>query len=267
MNIGFGMVKKYFAERGFGFVTYIFANDYNNEVFFHIKNVKRTHPDLATRLINNDFMEKIWFWYEIEETQKGKQVRFTIDPMTIAKEYAGILPLLINKIEQIWENIDLIAPEWLNQVTIDLAGSSRTNELRVEREMLQLERREENEKKRMEAEALQKLEDAKWQKSMQEQIAQHEIEDKEFRQLVEEMAPLGFTHSNQVSSYIMRNRLGDKYKNISGVLTIEKDGNTWNFNGGFPPKIYAKLCSELDLGNQGTFAQVVGFTSFNELRK
>ena len=104
---------------------------------------------------------------------------------------------------------------------------------------------------------------------MEQQIAQFnarkEVEEKEFQQLVDEMNSLNFTNSSQVSNYIIRNQLGNKYKHISGVLEMSKDGNTWNFNGGFPPKIYARLCSELNLTNQGTNARPGKFTSFNDL--
>ena len=92
-----------------------------------------------------------------------------------------------------------------------------------------------------------------------------EIESNEFQQLIAEMTPLGFTNSSQVSSYIMRNKLGLKYKHISGVVTMKKDGSTWDFKGGFPPKIYAEICSALDLDNNGSYAKVVSFNSFNEL--
>jgi len=63
----------------------------------------------------------------------------------------------------------------------------------------------------------------------------------------------------------MRNKLGLKYKHISGVVTMKKDGSTWDFKGGFPPDIYADICSALDLDNNGSYAKVVSFNSFNEL--
>jgi hypothetical protein len=96
-------------------------------------------------------------------------------------------------------------------------------------------------------------------------VLRDEIESNEFQQLIAEMTPLGFTNSSQVSSYIMRNKLGLKYKHISGVVTMKKDGSTWDFKGGFPPEIYADICSALDLDNNGSYAKVVSFNSFNEL--
>ena len=72
--------------------------------------------------------------------------------------------------------------------------------------------------------------------------------------------------SAQVSNYIIRNRLGDKYQNISGVLEMQNSNSSWKFNGGFPPKIYAMLCERLNLGNKGTDSKVSGFTSFKDLK-
>jgi hypothetical protein len=65
----------------------------------------------------------------------------------------------------------------------------------------------------------------------------------------------------------MRNQLGYKYKNISGIVQMEKDGNIWDFRGGFPPNIYAKICSKLNLKNEGSHARVVNFNSFEKLGK
>lgn len=90
-------------------------------------------------------------------------------------------------------------------------------------------------------------------------------EEDEFRQLVAEMSAHGFTHSRQVSAYIVRNRLGYKYRHISGILKMEMDGNVWSFKGGFPPKIYARLCEELQLGNNGSRAIAREFTPYNDI--
>lgn len=105
----------------------------------------------------------------------------------------------------------------------------------------------------------------KTQKLIEEQKAQEGVEEKEFEQLVTEMKQLGLTHSSQVSNYIVRNQLGYKYKNISGVLEMVLNGTTWKFKGGFPPRIYARLCQELDLDNEGTRAKPGKFESFKEL--
>ena len=162
-------------------------------------------------------------------------------------------------------NIDLQIPEWLVQISIDLIGVDQTNKMKIERDGLELKRNEANEKKRKEEESLQKIENAKLDRLEKEEREQQEIESYEFEQLIEEITPLGFTHSSQVSSYIMRTKLGYKYKNISGIIEMELEGRTWQFKGGFPPKIYAQICSELGLGNKGSYARVVGFNSFKKL--
>jgi len=97
---------------------------------------------------------------------------------------------------------------------------------------------------------------------IESQKSQQEINDDEFKQLVAEMTPFGFTNAREVSSYIIKNKLGNKYKNISGVVRMSKDEHEFNFNGGFPPDIYARVCSELNLNDEGSNAKVIGFTSF-----
>jgi hypothetical protein len=94
-----------------------------------------------------------------------------------------------------------------------------------------------------------------------------ERENAEFEQLVGEMRPLGFTRSKEVSTYIINNRLGYKYKTISGVLEMELNGTKWKFEGGFPPRIFARLCLELGLEGQGTEARPGKFESFDSLNK
>lgn len=90
-------------------------------------------------------------------------------------------------------------------------------------------------------------------------------EAEEFHQLLVEMRPLGFKRSKQLSKYIVDNKLGLKYKNISGILRMEYEGETWDFRGGFPPGIYRIICKELELGNQGTKARPVKFTPFKDI--
>jgi hypothetical protein len=90
-------------------------------------------------------------------------------------------------------------------------------------------------------------------------------EEREFSKLVTEISSRRFTNSAQVSKYIMENRLGYKYKNISGIVTMRQGGRKWDFKGGFPSHIYARLCDELDLSNNGSKAEVVGFRSFRSV--
>ena len=319
MNTDFGIVKRYFTDRGFGFVTHTFLSGQQEEVFFHIKNIKRAHPELAERLDSDELSETVHFWYETEVTNKGEQVRAIIKPESIHDRIADNLPDFVGKVVSMWMNLGAAVPSWLHDVTIDLVGIDQTSELRLKRAALEEDRRKADEQERKERNAARKIEEAKRQRLIDEQNAlrktqeedrrkadeqerkerdaarkkeevkrqrlideqnalrkaqeeveekefeQLVVEEKEFEQLVSEMAPLGFTESAQVSAYIVRNKLGYKYKNISGILEMELNGNTWNFKGGFPPRIYARLCQELGLGNRETQAKPGKFESFKEL--
>ena len=76
------------------------------------------------------------------------------------------------------------------------------------------------------------------------------------------MRPLNFTHSKQLSAYIVKHQLGYRYPNISGIVRMEEAGTEWDFHGGFPPDIYKVICMELNLDNQRTSARPVSFTPF-----
>ena len=304
MNIDFGVVQKYFSDRGFGFVTHTFLSGHQSEVFFHIKNVKRTHPDLAKELDNE---EPIYFWYKTEKTSKGEQVCSVLQSDVIQNMVTEDLPDFVDKIEDIWNDIDSTVPVWLHDITVDLVGVDRASELSLARDT------EEREKK--EAEALQKTKEAMRLKLIEEQKIQNEVakkefeqrvaeiepyskqeceqliaeleftysgqeyepfvakiesdnelvKEKEFKQLVAEMRPLRFTKSKEVSRYIVGKKLGYKYKNISGILEMTLNTESWDFEGGFPKDIYAKLCVELRVIGQGTNVQPGKFTPFKDL--
>ena len=91
------------------------------------------------------------------------------------------------------------------------------------------------------------------------------IESEELLKLITDMKAMNFSSSGDLSNYIKRNKLGHKYPNISGIVTMTSGRDTWNFEGGFPSKIYAIVCKELQLKGKGTFAQVVGFKPYKDL--
>lgn len=262
MNVDFGIVKKYFPEKGFGFVSRTFLGGYQTEVFFHIRNIKKSSFDLAEKLNNSDSIDTICFWYETEDTTKGEQVRNVVNSKVIQSTEFDNLSTVLNKVEEIWNDVDFSVSSWLRQATVDLVGDEQAQEIYLERIALE---KEHNEKKQKEQEALRKIEEEKYRKIIEKRKIQEEIEKNEFDQLVEEMKPLGLTHSKQVSRYITDNHLGSKYKNISGILKMEQEGTTWQYEGGFPTKIYAMLCAELGLSNQGSRARAVSFTPFKDL--
>lgn len=84
--------------------------------------------------------------------------------------------------------------------------------------------------------------------------------DVEFENLVNECRPHHFKRSGDVSRYIVNNKLGEKYKNISGYIYME-DGGV--IEGGIDPYYYRKLCYELDLGGPITDNKVVDFKPFS----
>lgn len=98
-----------------------------------------------------------------------------------------------------------------------------------------------------------------------EGVRRDQLEDAELKALVEEVLTKGLTESRQVSNYIMADQLGKKYRHISGILELERGEGAWQYHGGFPPHIYARLCDALGLGQKPSDARVAGFKSFSDL--
>lgn len=261
-KLDFGVVDT-FTDRGFGFINHTFYKYSSKNVFFHITTLKKVYPELVEKLNDSDSIKSVYFWYEFEESEDGKRVVNILEAKNIHKKYKDRLPKLIQVVEEIWKDMNFKTSDWLNKISIDLMGEDSTNKLirkrkeeenKIEIKKLALAIEKENNNKKL------AIQNEKYK-------LQIEIEDKEFKQLVEEMIPLNFTKSYQVSAYIMEKELGKKYKNISGIVTMEQEGRQWDFKGGFPPNIYAQLCSKLNLGNNGSYARVTGFKSFNTLKK
>lgn len=87
---------------------------------------------------------------------------------------------------------------------------------------------------------------------------------KEIEELVDYFRSMNFRNSSDLSNYIMKHKLGDKFKNISGYVDFENDGEVWTLDGGFSPKYYAEICEKLGLDNKHTRAHVIGFESFKD---
>ncbi len=102
-------------------------------------------------------------------------------------------------------------------------------------------------------------------KTLQFKHGLSETDAKELYNLINEIASKNFEYSKSLARYITVNKLGNKYPNISGRVDMEKNGNEWSFDGGFPTKIYAIVCSELGLKSQDSGAHVVGFTPHKDL--
>ncbi|MEB3190406.1 MAG: hypothetical protein VKL42_08705 [Snowella sp.] len=97
------------------------------------------------------------------------------------------------------------------------------------------------------------------------QLQLTETEARELYHLLEEMRSLNFTHSIQVSDYIVDHKLGYKYPNISGIVRM-KDGNAeWDLEGGFPQEIYKIICRELNLSDKRSRARPIGYKPFQQI--
>jgi cold shock CspA family protein len=260
MNIEFGNITSYNPDRGFGFISRTFLNP-NQKIFFHIKKIKRRYPQLAQKLDSGEPFKAISCWYEVETTQKGEQMsRLWLNVESIPQSYSPELSGLIQHVETIWKNISSPKPSWLDMVTSELIGVERKNELGIEREKLKTQLRNAEEERRKQAEHQQN----KGIELLRKKYKLTQDQGDELYQLLTQMRPLQFTHSKRLSAYIVRHKLGHKYKKISGVLRMELDGEEWDFHGGFPPEIYKIICMELGLESQNTLARPRNFTSFEE---
>lgn len=273
MNLAFGVVEKFISDRGFGFVTNELPGGKGESYFFHIKSVKKARPDLIAGL---ECGAETWFWFSLEESPKGKQaVPLDQRQWNARKQEAECM---VEQIEQIWARAGAL-PSWLDQVTSELLGTDRAMHLTQERALSEAARKRiaEEQRKLQEAERLERV--AKLEADRAKRLAEEEAqraqkadeeaeEEKEFTALVAEIEALGFTSSAQLSNYIRRNQLGYRYKKISGLLTMESEGRQWNFEGGFPPKIYARLCGEFGFNKtRDPRSTPVGFVSFEEQKK
>ena len=95
----------------------------------------------------------------------------------------------------------------------------------------------------------------------------NDVHATELYSLISDLSSKGFTHSGSLSNYIKENRLGDDYPNISGIVKMKRDEDTWDFEGGFPSNIYRIVCIELNLQNKKSGAISTGFTSYKNLNK
>lgn len=141
MDIDFGIVKKFFPDKGFGFVTHTFLSGNQPQVFFHIRNIRKSNFDLAEKLNNSESIDAICFWYETEQTAKGDQVRNIVKSEAIEKIEFDNLSTVFKKVEDIWNDLDSAIPFWLRQVTVDLVGDEQTQEIYLQRVSLEEERK------------------------------------------------------------------------------------------------------------------------------
>ncbi|MBD1578035.1 hypothetical protein HC723_16760 [Vibrio sp. S11_S32] len=90
------------------------------------------------------------------------------------------------------------------------------------------------------------------------------VKSEELSRLLIDMAEMNFRFSSELSKYITSNKLGHKYPNIAGIVTMTDEEKEWDFDGGFPKGIYRIICQELSLTDKGTSARAIGFTSYQD---
>lgn len=90
-------------------------------------------------------------------------------------------------------------------------------------------------------------------------------EEKEYELALSEIRRQGFTRPSQMSSYIAKNKLGRKYRSISGVVDMSDGELSWDFEGGFRPDIYAMLCEDLGFRDKRNDVWSTGFTPYKDI--
>jgi cold shock CspA family protein len=255
MSIDFGSTK-YRQDRGFGFASRTFSS--GKPVFFHIKAVRQTHPALADLLDNDAFKGPLHFWFRYELGPRGPQVAVVLDPEQLRSEYSEQIPPLVAAIRLSWRNVRSPLSEALKRAASDLLSADELSELDRERQSL------ETQGVRPQIETM-VPEGVERESSVEDWLATEVLKQREFCALVDEVRAHGFTHSHEVSAYIVANKLGFKYPNVSGVLEMQQAGRRWDFNGGIEPSVYARLCSALGLTNKGSAAVPVRFTPYSNV--
>ena len=72
-------------------------------------------------------------------------------------------------------------------------------------------------------------------------------EAQEFNQLIGEVYNKEFKTPSDISYFIFKNKLFEKYAHISGVVTFISGTRESSLVGGFHPRIYALLCKMLKI--------------------
>ena len=136
--------------------------------------------------------------------------------------------------------------------------------IRIEKEKAEEQARIAREKAEEQARIAREKAEEQARIAREEQRRENELKEAEYKALLEEVRPLGFTKSSQVSNYIRGNNLKQKYGLISGHLQMERGFDTWNFDGGIDPEYYKRLCIELGLENNNSGSSVRGFSPYRK---
>ena len=235
----FGKVVKYF-DNGFGFIKCIQTDSElcNKEVFFHIKAVKKFQNELEE--FTSGSIKDLYFWFTCKGGKKGKEVtEFWSKAENIPYEHT------LNIVEKYATN--LIANDKVPAKEVSAPPSALKR--MIERTLVKPDF---TAKKIANTELL----------SSRHSISL--VKSEELSRLLIDMAEKNFRFSSELSKYITSNKLGNKYPNIAGIVTMTDEEKEWDFDGGFPKGVYRIICQELSLTDKGTSARAIGFTSYQD---
>lgn len=288
MSISLGKVERYIEDKGFGFITPCFMNDLDlNSIFFHIKTVST--PDVVKSLESEGYLKEPCFvWYTYTKTPKGYAVTSVLDIKDVRDKASQKNKRWEEHLRTVWGSLKSVKPEWLELATQGVMGQEAVHTLKAALAMKEEEANRlrviEEQNKLLKAETVsvdaynELLDELTLLKEQVKNVQQERdaikstwesaLSDQAFYELellVREVKQQRFTQSHEISKYIVKNRLGDKYRHLSGVLEMENDERSWGFDGGVSPKYYAQLCEKLELDNKNTRSWVSKFTPYKDL--
>ena len=190
---------------------------------------------------------------EIPNNSDGKQIKDLI-------EYRLTQPPVSAEIIDFWKDCYDVLFTQSEKDAIQNKKEQLFQEYLEEQERIRIEKEKAEEQARI---AREKAEEQA-RIAREEQRRENELKEAEYKALLEEVRPLGFTKSSQVSNYIRGNNLKQKYGLISGHLQMERGFDTWNFDGGIDPEYYKRLCIELGLENNNSGSSVRGFSPYRK---
>ncbi|OBX83508.1 MULTISPECIES: hypothetical protein [Moraxella] len=75
-----------------------------------------------------------------------------------------------------------------------------------------------------------------------------------------------FTYSKQLSDFIVKNNLADRFPNLTGVGLFKKGSDEWNLKGAISPSVYHIVCSCLNLQGKDSGSTIHKFTSYKSTK-
>lgn len=89
----------------------------------------------------------------------------------------------------------------------------------------------------------------------------HELSD-----LLKFFKDKNFTHSAQLSDFIVKNNLADRFPNLTGVGLFKKGSDEWNLKGTISPSVYRIICSYLNLQGKDSGSTIHKFTNYESMK-